>query len=204
MSVELDRDQLLKYRELANNPIYYYNAIQYTAGSFYRAVLGYEILWDKRKEAELMLCLDYYLTHLSDEGSYYGETLKTTRDVMVWGIPWTRAVAPRNLSSFKLEWPFELQRGEVLQTRINLLDKPYHVDVERPSGEVFTISYPRYQNFKDQHCKLIRGRRKNDRQKQSKELSNPKGEKLSLVKRLSQKQRLSTLFNALSLMRQIR
>lgn len=146
MAIELDGTGLGKYRHLANNQIYYYNVLQHMGGDFYRRVLGYEVLWDLQVERKMMLCLDYYMLKKSESREYYLEELKVNKTTRIHGIRWPRGIAPQT-NRFDLQWPFDLKEGESITARINLLDKPHHVDLERSNGEVFTIQYLRYKNY---------------------------------------------------------
>lgn len=173
-----------KIVKLANNPLYYINAIQFTNGELYRAVLGYELLWDRKTERDLMLCLDYILTlHLNEE-TYYFEELTVTTETRIHGVKWPRGIAPRVLA-FETQWPYELKTGEKLLARVNCLDKPNHVDVERVStGEVFTLQLVKYLRYRE---KLMKGnrdyeeRRKRRRGSEKKSFNGPETASLRLV-----------------------
>lgn len=145
MALEQDAEGLAKYRNLADNPLYYDNAIQYCGGEFYRAVLGYEVLWDRKVERSLVMTLDYLLTSLKETGAYRLDDVKVQASTKIYGIQWQNGVAPQMLN-FDLLWPYRLKAGENLLARVNLVDKPNHVDLERSTGEVFTIPFIRYQN----------------------------------------------------------
>lgn len=146
IAIELDRAGLGKYKRLATNQIYWMNALQYCGGEFYRKALGYEVLWDRLVERRMMLCLDFYMTKQREAGLYYGEEIKVIKKTRIHGVLWRRGIAPQT-PSFGLQWAFDLEVGESLTARINLLDKPYHVDIERGNGEVFTIQFARYKNY---------------------------------------------------------
>ncbi len=181
MAIELDGAGLGRYRDLADNPIYYYNAIQYAGGGFYRAALGYEVIWDRKAEGVLDLCLDYVLTKVDRDNAYYLDELEIAKDVQLHGVIWPRGVAPQNLS-FAIQWPLDLTAGEKLTVRVNLLDKPHHVDLERSNGEVFTISFLRYQNYLSMGMFKKKGRRRNERAKAPAiSIKGRTGPRLSLV-----------------------
>ncbi len=205
MSVELDESGLGRYRDLSLNPIYYYNAITFCGSSFYRKALGYEVIWDKKAEATLVNCLDYLLHKYEEDGDYYFEELKVKQDTRMHGEVWPRGLPPKTLT-FAQQWPFELKRGETLTARINLLDKPYHVDLERSTGEVFSIHYPRYAIFRNKLCKVKGNARRESNKWRSKPPTNgPQGRKregLSLVKQLSHEDPIKTIPNKLSSLRQ--
>lgn len=131
-----------------DNPIYYQNAFQFLGGGFYRRILGYENLWDRDYEGRMNKALDYVLTDLEKRRSYYLEDLVVNRDAAIHGIKWVRGLAPRKLE-FNTQWIYELKANERLTVRVNLLDKPNHVDIERENGEVFSVQYLRYQNYKN-------------------------------------------------------
>lgn len=161
IAIELDREGLGKYREYAENPIYYRNCLQYMGGELYRAILGYETIWDKQAEADLMLALDYVLTDFRERELYYIEEMEIVRDFKMHGIKWVKSVPPKELD-FNLQWPFDLKRGEKVTVRVNLLDRPNHVDIERGNGEVFTIQFLRYEKFKERCKRDERQRTKRD------------------------------------------
>lgn len=144
ITIELDRDGIMLYRELANNPIYWKEAIQYTGGSLYRAALGYELLWDRKAEEKLISNLDYQLTRHENNGHYFIEEMKVMRDHTCYGIPWIRGVKHEQRAWFAKQWPFKLREGENLTIRVNLLDAPYHVDIEQADGQVHTMRYMAY------------------------------------------------------------
>lgn len=189
MSIELDRVNLARYRHLSDNPVYFYNCLTFCGGSLYRAILGYEVLWDRRKEEELMLCLDYFLTTQQDRNLYYTEELKVTRDFRTHGVAWPRGIAPRTLR-FDLQWAYEIKAGESLTARINMLDKPYHVDIERGNGEVFSLQLPRYHQLLERFCKPKGNRNETDRNKRRANQTSKgfKGSGLSLVRGFSNKE----------------
>lgn len=162
MAIEQDRSGLGKYSRLSDNPLYYKNALQYCGGSIYRAALGYETLWDRAKENQLRLCLDYLLVRHSNLKEYYLTTATATRDALLYGIRWHRGLAPRKLK-FDLQWPFNVKSGELLTVRVNLLDKPFHVDIEQSDGAVHTILYTRYRSLIDNGLFKPIGEPSNDR-----------------------------------------
>jgi hypothetical protein len=186
MAIELDRaSPISKYRALADNALYYFNALQYMAGGFYRAALGFEVIYDRRREDELNLCLDYFLTNLIDQKLYYFETLKVLRTTRLYGQRWHREIAPKT-HTFDLSWPYELERGEALVCRVNCIDKPNHVDIERvETGEVFSVPVVSYYHFKARHCQTkgtdIR-ERQSSRSRGSKTTKTAGRTRLSLVK----------------------
>lgn len=143
MAIELDKTGLARYKKLAENPLYYQNAFNYCGGSLFRAILGYEQVWDKAFEERLMLCLDYLLTDFEDIGRYFMLELTAASDLVVYGLCWPRSVCPQTFK-FDVQWPYELQKGEKLVCRVNMLDWPYRADFERANGEVFSIPYRRF------------------------------------------------------------
>ena len=201
MAIEQDRAGLGKYVRLTDNPLYYYNALQYTGGSLYRASLGYEIFWDKQVEAQLMLCLDYLLTDYRDKQLYYIEEFTALTDLNQHGIKWHRGLAPQTLN-FDMMWPFEIKKGERYTARVNLLDKPNHVDLELPNGEIYTLQFLRYQRL------LTKFRRRGSYVKRTTTANRPtsipgsKSPSLSLVNKIGQHFSLKKLPVKLSYMRQ--
>lgn len=144
---------LAKYaKKHALNPIYFQNSFIYLGGGLYRRILGYDVLWDKEAEAKLQKALDFYLTRVDTDGSYYFEKLEVTADFKLFGIRWHREVCPQAFK-FDLQWPFEMKTGEKLLARVNLLDKPNHVDIEREDGTVFSIQLLTYLNQLSKHFK---------------------------------------------------
>jgi len=187
IALELDKAGLGKYRRLKDNPIYYYNALTHLGGSLYRAALGYEAVWDRRAEQNLVLCLDYLLAKYREEDSYYLEEISVKGPIRLYGLIWPRGIAPKTYA-FDLQWPFELKDGENLQVRVNLLDKPNHVDLERENGEVFSIQFMRYQNYLNSGAFKRKGPYNVNRSKSTKSSTNAhqgrKRKSLSLVSQL--------------------
>lgn len=146
MAIELDRQYLKRYRHLADNPIYYNNAIQYMGGELYRAIVGYELLWSKLVEDKLMLALDYFLSQNSE--SYFLTEMEVVEPMRIYGTYWFRGIKPDPLH-FQVQTPFSLAKNEKLIARINLLDKPMNVDIETEAGLVFSIPYMRYKYWLD-------------------------------------------------------
>lgn len=183
MSMEQDPSGLGKYARFKDHFIYYQNALNYCGGELYRAVLGYENLWDRKAERQLMLCLDFYLQQQVDKRKYYLEETTVKQSLLIHGVKWPRQIPPKTLN-FDLQWPFQLQEGEALISRINLLDKPYHVDIERSNGEIFTVPFTRYQNLVDNGM-FKRKPRKENYEKRSRSATTrtatPKAKGLSLV-----------------------
>lgn len=184
MSAEQDRSGLGKYARYSENSIYYYNSLQFCGSGLYRAALGYEIIWDKKAEANLMLCLDYLLTDYRDKQQYYFEELSSKQHQKLWGIKWHRGIMPKSFN-FDLQWPFEIKKGERITARINLLDKPNHVDLELPNGEVFTLQYIRYQRIRHQF-KVKEEVNVSKYSSSTKSPESSKGKSLSLAPRIRQ------------------
>lgn len=149
ISVELNPQD--HYKHLYNHPIYYYHAFQYTRGGFYRAVFGYEKLWDKDYEESLTLALDYILTNHLNRREYYFEEITTERTFTLYGWRWDRGIKPKRID-FDYEWATLLPAQCRATARINLLDQPSHVDIEfHESGEIYSVSYMRYLTWKKQN-----------------------------------------------------
>lgn len=185
MALEQDAEGLFKYKTLADNPIYYQNAIQYCGGELYRTILGYELIWDQNAERTLMLCLDFFCADLENRGLYWLEEIKVIKTQKIHGVSWPRGIAPQELR-FDLMWAYGLKEGESLTARVNLVDKPNHVDLERASGEVFTIPYIRYENYITNNL-FKRKKVYEDKilSRATKRTSSPKTKGLKLVKRAS-------------------
>lgn len=177
-TIEVDpRRKLGRYVSLAENPIYYYGALQYCGGSFYRAALGYETLWDVETEAKLMLCLDYLMSKHELAGHYYIEEIKCNGTMTMHGLPWKRGIMPEHFQ-FHLLYPFKLNWGESITARVNLLDKPNHVDLERANGEVFSITLMRYLDYVNKGTfSLKKGKLKNEQKYPKGPASGYKGSK---------------------------
>lgn len=146
--------------KIQDNPIYYYYALQYRAGSLYRAVLGYEEVWNREAETKLVRGLDIYLGQLQERTLYYFEDIVTNRRFYCKGLAWRRGVKPplrfllKNLSTI---WYPE---GTAITARINLEDAPNHVDLEFPDGRVMSVSYMNYLNWKSNGKLRKRNRKK--------------------------------------------
>lgn len=155
MTVELARNGLSIHRELVSNPIYYREALQYNGGGFYRAVLGFETLWDLKIEQDLNLSLDYFLTAHREKGLYYLSELTATKDFTLNGWKWFRGIPP-DPAIFKtgMLWPMEVEEGDLFTARVNLLDHPFRVDIEKADGQITTIPYMRYKKLVARHFKI--------------------------------------------------
>lgn len=180
-TIELDKDGLGRYQQLTNNPIYYENILKFCGGDLYRAALGYEKMWDRKTERKLMLCLDYFLTDLRDREQYYLEELTVTKPLKLHGVKWFRGIAPQDLT-FDLQWVYELKPGESITARINLLDKPFHVDIEQSDGSIHTIPYLKYRKYLFSHLKP---KRKETRKHAKPAHSAPTGTRFQSSKRKS-------------------
>jgi len=167
MTIELHPQGLARYRELANNPIYYYHAIQYTNGELYRAIFGYENFWDKKLEDNFMLSLDFFLSRLTEKRDYYFEDLEVFRSFRLEGIPWPSGVKPKHLN-FAQRHAAYIPRGMRVLARVNLIDKPNHVDLDFEDGRVFSVSFMIYLRWKErQHLRKIKSENPTRRQTQS-------------------------------------
>jgi hypothetical protein len=155
MSIELHWQGLKAFRDLAENPLYYLNAIQYTNGELYRAIFGYEFLWDREYEGEIMLALDYYLTELDKRGHYYLEEVKVDRPFTLEGRKWRDGLKPKPLTFQKTALAKDrIPSGLRATARVNTMDVPSHVDIEFDNGAIYSVNYIKYQNWKER--KLIR------------------------------------------------
>lgn len=128
------------------NRLYYANSTQYMGGSFYRAVLGYETIWDREYESQLVKSLDYHLSLLKKRKTYYFEELVFKRQTSIKGFQWERGVKP---VISRLDLP-ALEEKNVAQyttalARINRVDSPAHVDVDFSDGSTWTFSIARWQ-----------------------------------------------------------
>jgi len=148
IAVEQDPAGLGKYKRLRTNPIYYENSLKYCGGSLYRAALGYDIIWNKQNEEDMISALDFLLTSYRFKETYFTEEIRATQPVKLHGVKWNRGVPPKDFS-FRTQWPITIFSGEGLTARINALDKPHRVDIERVNGEVFSISLIKYLRFQD-------------------------------------------------------
>jgi hypothetical protein len=153
MSVELHGQGQVRYIPLIGNPIYYFYALQFTQGSLYRAIFGWERLWDRELEADMMQRLQSHLEKLAKQKLYYLEEIEFIHAAMLRGTPWTRGV-PRQLDHRK-QYPLAIKCGARALARVNLVDKPNHVDIEFKDGTVFSISYTRYLNLKRNHIRSL-------------------------------------------------
>jgi hypothetical protein len=120
MSIELHPQGLARYEHLFKHPIYYYSAFQYMRGSLYRAVLGYETIWDKEYENSLIRQLDHVLHYHMEKQDYYLEDVKFIINADVFGCPWKRGVARK--FSFTEQHRKFINAGQRAVCRINLLD----------------------------------------------------------------------------------
>jgi len=153
MSIELHPQGVVRYLHLNSNPIYYYYAFQFTYGDFYRAIFGYEHLWDEAYETQLIVKLDELLSYLHDRKLYYFEDLKCLRKVKIYGLEWKRGIKP--ITNFLATKPRHISRGERILARINLLDKPHHVDLEFENGDVMTVSFMRFLRWKQKNLRSL-------------------------------------------------
>lgn len=112
-------------------------------------MLGYGDVWDKPFEEKLVKSLDFYLDWLNERSEYYFEQLEFVHRTRLHGIAWHRGVKPKRID-LRLRHPKLVEAGTRALARINLLDKPNHVDVEFfGTGEVFTISYIQYLRWRN-------------------------------------------------------
>lgn len=148
MSIELNPQGLARYEHLFNHPIYYYHALQYMKGSFFRAVLGYETIWDKDYENSLVRQLDHTLHFHMERKEYFFESIIFTKQTKVFGTLWVRGVK----TGFEMlhQKRKDIAIGQRALARINLLDKPNHVDLDFDDGSVWTIPYVRYLRYKQE------------------------------------------------------
>lgn len=145
MIVELS-PQRGHYNHLIENPLYYFNAFQYTHGELYRAIFGYEQLWDKNYEKDLMMALDFMMCFWAKKRDYYIEEIFIDRRVYLEALPWLRGVKPRSLNLMQRK-RFKVNCNRAT-ARVNALDRPFHVDVQLYTGEIFTVPYAIYMNLK--------------------------------------------------------
>lgn len=164
MTIELNPQGLARYKPLFNNPIYYFHSLQYVGGDFYRAVLGYETIWDRDYENDLIVSLDKLLTQLNETGEYYFEDVRTIRKHYIQASKWYRGIKPSNPFARRVQRIHHLPSGLEGLARINLVDKPHHVDLEFEDGQIFTISFMRYLTYKE---KFFRSKRHEKRTKQN-------------------------------------
>lgn len=149
IAVELHTQGVNYYAKLFENPIYYFNAFQFIGGNLYRAILGYGEMWDQDFEGKLINSLDYYLDRVADTFEYYFEQIEFLWKTKLTGIKWRRGIKPKKLD-LRLRHPKLAERGTRGLARINLLDKPNHVDIEfYGTGEVYTLSYLQYLRLRD-------------------------------------------------------
>ena len=148
IAVEQDPAGLGKYKRLRTNPLYYENSLKYCGGSLYRAALGYDLIWNKQNEEDMISALDFLLASYRYKETYFTEEIRATQPVKLHGVKWSRGVPPKDFS-FDTQWPITIFSGEGLTARINAIDKPHRVDIERVNGEVFSISLIKYLRFQD-------------------------------------------------------
>jgi hypothetical protein len=146
MIVELS-PQRGHYNHLINNPIYYFHAFQYTHGELYRAVLGYEKIWDHKLEKDLMMALDFMMCKWASDKKYYLEEIVINRKTYIEGVKWFRGIKPTPLN-LQLRYRFKKARNCRALARINTLDQPFHVDLEFANGDIFTMPYISYITLK--------------------------------------------------------
>lgn len=127
-------------------------------------MLGYGDVWDKPFEEKLVMSLDFYLDWLSERSEYYFEQLEFLHRTRVHGISWHRGIKPKRID-LRLRHPKLVEPGTRALARINLLDKPNHVDVEFfGTGEVFTISYIQYLRWRNGKKLKVKENAKTSRQ----------------------------------------
>lgn len=165
MSIELNPQGVARYKDLANNPIYYFHALQYTNGELYRAIFGYEKIWDKDYEDKLMLILDYVLNRYDERNEYYFENVTSEISLSLKGLVWKNGVKPKVY--FGMKWPVRIPRGFKIMARVNKLDAPFHVDLEFEDGRILTIPYLTYKNLKDR--RYLRSKRDENARAKSKQ-----------------------------------
>lgn len=137
IAVELHPQGIVRYKPLYENPIYYFYAFQFRGGDFYRAVLGYETIWDEEFEDKLVSDLDNHLSKLRDLKLYYFEDIEILGDRTLIGLVWKRGVKPR--VNFRMRGRMEVLSGTRALARINLADRPHHVDVQFEDGQIITM-----------------------------------------------------------------
>lgn len=165
MGVELDTAGVGKYVRLyADNAIYYENCFKYMGGGLYRVALGYDLIWDKEREALWMKKLDHHICQLEDLKSYYLEDLIVGHKTTISGFQWPRECPPK--ANNKLQQVFRVKQGERVLARVNLIDKPNHVDIELSNGKVYRLPWLKYNHLKQ------KGTFKHDRSKSTKQTGN--------------------------------
>jgi hypothetical protein len=146
MSLELNPQGVKRYMHLFNHPIYYLYALQFLGGNLFRAILGYENLWDLPLEEKLVHDLDKHLCDLAEKELYYLEEIEFKETSKFFGTRWPKGVK-RPVIFTKQKWK-RVERGCRALARVNLIDKPNHVDIEFSNGEVWSIYLMHYLNLK--------------------------------------------------------
>lgn len=150
ITIEFHPQGMARYRYLYGNPLYYQHVFRFKGGSLYRSFLGYDTLWDKEAEAELVKSLHSYLSLAEERGIYYLEEMRVTYRFRFHGLLWRRGVKPR--LNFRRGNHFEcrrLNKGAVIFVRVNLMDTPRHVDIELADGTVLSCSLTRYLQWRN-------------------------------------------------------
>lgn len=155
---ELDLPKDWKYLE---NPLYWHTFGQYQQYPqprdpkdrlFYRAVIGYDALWDKDLDKVLTDSLGWYLINLMEDERYYFKRLKLAEketEVIMPGVPWLSEIKP-GIKEDCYTANIKFRPKDRIIARFNLLDWPNHVDLELEGhpGErtsVSTVSFKTWQ-----------------------------------------------------------
>lgn len=164
ITVELHAQGVKRYLALVENPLYYLNAFQYTNGELYRAILGYETIWDKEVEDSLMTQLDFFLNRVAKRREYFLEEIVFDRTAEIRGLLWKRGIKPK--ITFRVGLPQQealIPSGSYALARTNLLDKPRHVDIEFDDGTIFTVPLIHYLELKKKHIRSLDHEKSNNR-----------------------------------------
>jgi hypothetical protein len=148
MSIELHPQGVARYKHLVDNPIYYFYSFQYVNGDLYRAIFGYEVMWDKEYEDKLVLSLDYLLYRHSERREYYIEEIQFISWVKLRGFIWRDGVKPKLTRGISFQARPIVKRGTRATARVNLLDKPNHVDIHFYDDQIISVSLMDYLNWK--------------------------------------------------------
>jgi hypothetical protein len=125
------------------SPLYYLNHFQFKHGNLFRAILGKEVIWDKRWEMRLVNALDRLYHKLIDHGYY---SLECFQSKIAWAVSFKGRLWVNG------QRPFDLQRGKMGTIVVKPSGKIYvrqdgeRVDVEgssRHTGEEITITMTR-------------------------------------------------------------
>ena len=137
ITVPLHKLSFTAHAKLMTNKLYWDNWGQFLdldgEASLYRAVLGYDEWYDKSRNLEETEKLDYYLNRLSANGNYALKGFKVRLETVLQGVHWKDGVKPglnRIYGQTRNTEAIKFKKGDKLLARINLLDKPEHVDLE--------------------------------------------------------------------------